>query len=179
MLARTKKIGGKTVKFYKREKTPEPLNLEEIKDLIEKCGYGEIATTLAFKKIKQKLKSACEFYLRYKDKPDLLVKEHPQYKEAIEKLRWIPNQDFEACRKDWFKETYGEGVSCDCCPMQESCSEGEFIENIDFIKEYNTWLFKRSFSDVFTEFDTNIIGSKQGVSGCCNSTKKERGVNER
>jgi len=35
-------------------------------------------------KIKQRIKSACEFYLRYKDKPKLLIKEHPEFKEKLE-----------------------------------------------------------------------------------------------
>ena len=34
----------------------------------------------AFDDLKQGLKSACEFYLRYKDNPELLIKEHPEYK---------------------------------------------------------------------------------------------------
>ena len=33
--------------------------------------------------IKQRIKSACEFYLRYKDNPELLIEEHPEYEEEL------------------------------------------------------------------------------------------------
>ena len=33
--------------------------------------------------IKHRIRKACEFYLRYKDKPELLVKEHPEYLEEV------------------------------------------------------------------------------------------------
>jgi|GEM_PF-2770731 len=36
--------------------------------------------------IRQRIKSACEFYLKYKDKPELLLKEHPNLKEEIERI---------------------------------------------------------------------------------------------
>jgi len=60
-------------------------------------------------KLKQRLKSACEFYLRYKDKPELLIKEYPEYKEELDEEGW------------WFSS------------------------------EYNNWLFKLAFKDVFKE----------------------------
>ena len=48
---------------------------------------NETARSKARKKIitkfKQRLKSACEFYLRYKDNPELLINEHPEYKNKI------------------------------------------------------------------------------------------------
>jgi len=49
-------------KFYKSKKEiPDPII---------------IALDICFDEIKQRLKSACEFYLRYKDKPELLEKEN-------------------------------------------------------------------------------------------------------
>jgi len=33
--------------------------------------------------IRQRLKSACDFFLRYKDNPELLMKEHPEYVDAL------------------------------------------------------------------------------------------------
>ena len=41
------------------------------------------------KELKQRIKSACEFYLKYKDKPELLIKEHPEYKSEIGTLRYL------------------------------------------------------------------------------------------
>ena len=49
--------------------------------------------------IKQRLKSACEFYLRYKDNPELLINEHPKYEKEIQKL-W-KNKNFTATYNDW------------------------------------------------------------------------------
>ena len=50
-------------------------------------GEDEEIVKLAIKRtineIKQRLKSVCEFYLRYKDDPNLLIAEHPEYKESI------------------------------------------------------------------------------------------------
>ena len=56
--------------------------------------------------IKQRLKSACEFWLKYKDNPVLLCREKPEYKKEFEpfatafksssfssqKLKWILNK---------------------------------------------------------------------------------------
>jgi len=76
---------------------PKPLDLEE-KELIRKFGYDEslnlapLASNIGFafndnikgliKEVKQRIKSACEFYLRYKDNPELLIKEHLEFKEV-------------------------------------------------------------------------------------------------
>lgn len=36
------------------------------------------------KTLKQRIKSACDFYLRYKDNPELLIQEYPEYKEELD-----------------------------------------------------------------------------------------------
>jgi len=65
--------------------------------------------------IKQRIKSPCEFYLRYKDKPELLVKEHPKY-EKIGIVSYVLQAiEVEKIHQD----------------------------------EYNEWLFKLAFKDVF------------------------------
>ena len=80
---------------------PQPLDFEEIEELIykimseEKFPYcrvnakarQEIMNTLSERLvpfIKQRIKSACEFYLRYKDNLELFIKEHKEYKDEIE-----------------------------------------------------------------------------------------------
>ena len=66
---------------------PEPLDLEEIeKNAIKELNVRE--SGIALKTIqfaKQRIKSACEFYLRYWIRPDLLAKEHPEYKKELRK----------------------------------------------------------------------------------------------
>ena len=80
-----------------KNQNPQPLDLDlemKIVEQIAKAGleadmpaevfdrYKEvIKITLPI--IKQRLKSACEFYLRYKDNPELLMKEYPEYKNTI------------------------------------------------------------------------------------------------
>ncbi|MHA1685266.1 MAG: hypothetical protein ACTSYD_02535 [Candidatus Heimdallarchaeaceae archaeon] len=96
-----------------------------------------------------RVESACKFFLRYWDKPLLLLKEQPQYQKELLKI-----------------SPYFEKGKL-------------YLIDDDEMAEYNKWLFKLSFRVAFAEVDTNITGSKQGVSGCCNSTKKERGVNEK
>ena len=36
--------------------------------------------------IKHRIRKACEFYLRYKDKPELLIKEHPEYSSDVVRI---------------------------------------------------------------------------------------------
>ena len=44
--------------------------------------------------IKQRIRSAYEFYLRYKDNPELLVKEHPKYRAILRSLGFAHNGYF-------------------------------------------------------------------------------------
>jgi len=84
----------------KQKTKPQPLDLEEVYEQIKKWAIKEGAVSYegatiqifptpkelvkkTITKIKQRLKSACKFYLRYKDKPELLIKEHPEYKEEL------------------------------------------------------------------------------------------------
>jgi len=132
---------------------PEPLDLNETKitkwvksDLVVKEGDVDRAIKMTLSRIKQRIKSACEFYLRYKDNPELLIKEHPEYKEEIESFRLIPNPYFEECSTN---EHLKEG-DCRNCPdfVRENCFKGEMIENLAFKENYNEWLFKLTFKEV-------------------------------
>lgn len=63
-------------------------NLEDIKkwvkqDLVVKEGNIDRAIDLTINKIKQQIKERCEFYLKYKDNPELLIKEHPKYEDEV------------------------------------------------------------------------------------------------
>ena len=146
---------------------PRPLDLEEISvfKILDKKGLIGYGGTLKISKIggwgfidksirkelKQRIKSACEFYLRYKDKPELLMKEHPEYKKEVENIKWIPNPYFEECKQfavaiveEKDREYYRNG-SCKYCPVRDKCQQGEYIYNDEFIKDYNEWLFKLAF----------------------------------
>jgi len=65
---------------------------------------------------KQRIKSKCEFYLRYKDNPELLIKEHLEYKKDVKRF-------YDSGRKTRHREIVG-------------------MWSLD---EYNLWLFKLAF----------------------------------
>ena len=55
---------------------PQPLDLEKIESIILDEQLGDLKFDDMMKKLKQQIKLACEFYLMYKDKSDLLKVEH-------------------------------------------------------------------------------------------------------
>ena len=109
------------------ELKPKPLDLDEnkikkwVKEDLSVKVYADIdrAISLTANKIKQRLKSACEFYLRYKDNPKLLIKDNPEYRklfesECVHTYVW---------RKIFWQYKYDP-------------------------EKYNEWLFKLAFKDV-------------------------------
>ena len=76
--------------------------------------------------MRQQIMSACEFYLKYKDKPKLLGKDYPLF---IEKIDEIYKKRIEA------EEALG--------PNYEPSNS--------FTEEYNEWLFKEAFKCVLEE----------------------------
>ena len=125
---------------------PKPLNLrdvigkwEEEKEIAEKDGDNGYATicSLVIKDlndIKQRIKSACEFYLKYKNKPELLVKEHYYLLKKME-------------REDMWAFTLLFAV-----PDLK-------IKDID---KYNEWFFELSFEDVLKEEKNETCESQMG-----------------
>ena len=88
---------------------------------------NETARSKARKKIitkfKQRLKLSYKFYLRYKDKPELLIKERSEYEKELRKVFGVWDKDYDEIRLIFTKD------------------------------EYNDWLFKLAFAfkDVFKE----------------------------
>jgi len=75
--------------------------------------------------IRRRLKSACEFYLKYKDNPELLAEEHPEY----------------------FSYIYKFEVIGDC----KNVLVVNFKDILIDADQYNEWLFKLAFKSVFDE----------------------------
>ena len=104
---------------------PQPLDLEGIDEkMIEELNKKQphdLQTEIdIFKQaIKQRLKSACEFYLKYKDNPDLLMKEQPEYEKETKKF-------YSKGRKTKHRDIIG-------------------MWHLD---EYNEWLFRLAFKGV-------------------------------
>ena len=79
---------------------------------------------LMLKELKQRIKSACKFYLRYKDDPSLFWDEQKEYRKLLKKdlghiiIRWETMKRFRDSRD-----------------------------------KYNDWLFKLAFKDVFEDGD--------------------------
>ena len=109
---------------------PEPLNLDiqfkanltykwgneydfiNFKKGYEK-GFSE-AQKVILKIVKQRIKSACEFYLRYKDRAKKFITDFPEYAENIVLI----------------VDVYTDGKQ---------------------MADYNDWLFKLAFKDVFED----------------------------
>ena len=122
-------------------KKPQPLDLNEedfkfIDNFFEKHRIKEGSglkplVSFAINEYKQRLKSACEFYLRYKDKPELLIKEYPKYEEEINNfLFWgFPKNN----------------------PITHELEKKGFKVRGYINSDYNEWLFKLAFKDVLEE----------------------------
>lgn len=117
---------------------PQPFDLKFF--LIEKCvkkdkivkefregkGWNSIIVgrviSLTTEYIKKRIKSACEFYLKYKDNPELLIEE---FKGA-----WV---EMELSK---FREFYAE-------------SKIKKVRLVTWnLRKYNAWLFKLAFKSV-------------------------------
>ena len=81
------------------------------------------------REFKQRIKEACEFYLRYKNNPKSLIKEHPKYKEEM-----IKENSVTTCVSDGI--LFGE--------LKLLEEEKEII----ILRKYNEWLFKLAFRGV-------------------------------
>jgi len=95
--------------------------MEEDKRELQETIKTEVCGLLD--KVEQHIKSACEFYLKYKDKPDLLVKRYPEYKA-----------DLTLFTKD--------------VPFAVPFDERLFNPLWFDYDRYNEWLFKLAFKDV-------------------------------
>ncbi|MHC1636028.1 MAG: hypothetical protein ACXQTS_05350 [Candidatus Methanospirareceae archaeon] len=83
----------------------------------------EEVVNFVLKFVKRRIKEACEFYLRYKDKPECLWEEKPEYRETLKKMFVFYKENGEP----YFSEDdYGWEI-------------------------YNDWLFKLAFKEVFEE----------------------------
>jgi len=111
---------------------PKPLDLDfgKILKIIED-DFGDFRKAYEIEKyIKQRIRAACEFYLRYKDDPDLLIKEHPEYKEEIEERK----REFQSVK---------ENIKQSLIP---AVIKGIVLSS--GYKEYNDWLFKEAFQNL-------------------------------
>jgi len=117
-----------------KTKNPQPLDLEDFRKWRAKTNPDLIFSISQIEFIKQRLKSACEFYLRYKDNPELLIKEHPEYKEEL-------NKYFSSIVDDYDEKIYNNWMA----DLHTYTFGGQVIN------DFNVWLFKLAFKDVFKE----------------------------
>ena len=109
---------------------PKPLDLEELKLYKRiKVDFGSGKEKIIYdekeakKELKQRIKQACEFWFKYKNKPALFVKENKEYRSIVDNI--------------WYKWVNKR-------PTIHSAKE-------DFIEEYNEWLLKLAFKSVLEE----------------------------
>ena len=111
------------------------------------------------------LKSACEFYLRYKDKPKLLIEEYPELLYITPTIKHLIN-DLDnlmteyAVNKNFIGRKMVEslGIARDINRLTKEIDKNlkrlfKLIRReikIDFssLDDYNEWLFKLAFKDV-------------------------------
>jgi len=119
-----------------KELKPESYNENAQKPYNELTDEQKFIDEFICEKIKQRIRSACMFYLKYKDKPELLVKERPD-KAMIE----IDYDTAEDIVKEIHRiiERYGK-------------VEAQATIRLKII-EYNEWLFRLSFKDVLGGVD--------------------------
>jgi len=87
------------------------------------CGVYYLGFKQGVEYIKQRVKAACRFYERYKDKPECLWEEKPEYREKLREM-FISHKE------------NGEPYFC----------EGDYGWEI-----YDKWLFKESFKSILGE----------------------------
>lgn len=98
-------------------KTPEPEPLKDKAFELDPQVSAEEGSAFWYKDVK----SACEFFLKYWDRPALLLKEQPQYRKELLEI-----------------SPYFEKGKL-------------YLIDDDEMAEYNEWLFKLAFADVFAE----------------------------
>jgi len=98
--------------------------------------------------LKQHIKSACEFYLRYRDNWELLKSEHPELKEDVEKVteKYLK-------RLEMLEKSYGPAIKVERGSVVVFTGLLEEKRNVlEALKaEYDEWLLKLAFSGVFEE----------------------------
>jgi len=118
-----------------KELNPDSYNPNAQKPFSELTEEQKFIDKFICEKIKQRIKSACEFYLRYKDNAPLFLMEHKKYIDIIMR------SEAKANKMD------------------------DYYDIIDFVidgkriylssKRYNEWLFKFAFKAVL-EGDKNV-----------------------
>jgi len=103
-------------------------------ELLKEDVYGIIQVTI--NKIKRRIKSACEFYLRYKDKPELLVEEYPKLLEKMIREHSLT----QLIKKNIEKIKVIDGSIIAFLKDKSGLSFSK--------KDYNEWLFRLAFEDV-------------------------------
>jgi len=102
------------------EEKLKPLDLEDIwEQLREMFGRNPLGSYYSYKasdiiiEVLHRVELACKFYLRYKDNPELLRKEHPELKRKCKRLsRWAyeseykPHSDMAEYNEWLFKFTF-------------------------------------------------------------------------
>jgi len=140
---------------------PKPLNLEEIRNEwrnTERLHMKRVFHLVAKTKqpatinkseieeeklylVKQCIKSACEFYLRYKDKPGLLIKECPELIKKFVKEHDLMEVFF--AKEDILEIKVVDGSIIAFLEDRTGLSFSK--------KEYNDWLFKLAFKSVLED----------------------------
>jgi len=103
--------------FFVEIPGPQKFKELKVKDWEVARLYGILH---AIREVRKKIKSACEFWLRYKDNPKQFVEDYPEYEEEVKKFVFLEDLS-STFWYDWSAFDY---------------------------EEYHKWLFKLAFKDV-------------------------------
>jgi len=119
---------------------PEPLKLKDIEDVILNEQLGDLTFHAMMDKISERIKSACEFYLKYKNNPEELIEDFPEYKEAVKYFA-----DFEDSEDEELVELAERDEEGWEIYLTTWIDDKKVLFDYDF---YNEWLFKLAFKDI-------------------------------
>jgi len=95
----------------------------------------------------ERIKFACEFYLKYKNKPKLFLKEHPKYKKELKHKmvgKYEPWVFFE-----YFLNFKIENLDFLLSGSKETCEK--YLNYLNDLEAYNNLLFYFAFKDFLEE----------------------------
>lgn len=118
----------------------KPLDLEELWAWFKtKFGsdslnrYYGYETEELIKEIKQRIKQACKFYLKYMDNPVMFIEDFPEYKEEVEKLYSFGDK------------IYVYRIFVNNINFENVVDIEDIVKNEEEIRKYNEWLLKLVF----------------------------------
>jgi len=102
-------------------------NLRDIEEYIDAADFSGWLASIIIKRLKTRLKSACEFYLEWRNDPKLFINWYEDKKKVDELLKFLEHH---------FGDEWYDNYDNEPCVKEK------------IVSKYNEWLFKLAFKDV-------------------------------